>query len=397
MQQSLHSFPHVYIIHARTKPYKNWTNNHLVGIRHLQPYYAWHVSQVVLHLIDEQSSRHQFHHISFSLTLDGLSPLHSPNVISSCWPALLLFRSCLVLVHGFCWYGNMVVPSLRSRRAPDCIWTPTIGAGFWSEEWKLSYQEAMTRRLQDLSQHTSTALSSVADGLRNIIGDCIPDLSGYRSLPSTQELGLEKVNTMSTIRAVAMSGMSHRSIKDELDRAVSQCPKVQTYSVVLLTLPQHRIISEQVVSSSVLTRRRYQQRRLLPPSLRRSYRLRDRPLLPKPQLRVRRQSDCGFVRRVAKVGWRPLGEDWRGWGRHHWYWAGCWEGEDSVWLQLRRYVQVLGRWFWQGKGYGFQGQILLKTALLITWWKREGTWGVVVATFGMTPPEDSLGWLALGA
>ena len=32
-----------------------------VGIRHLQPYYAWHVLQVVLHFIDEQSSRHQFH------------------------------------------------------------------------------------------------------------------------------------------------------------------------------------------------------------------------------------------------------------------------------------------------------------------------------------------------
>ena len=31
------------------------------GIRHLQPYYAWRVLQVVLHVIDEQSSRHQFH------------------------------------------------------------------------------------------------------------------------------------------------------------------------------------------------------------------------------------------------------------------------------------------------------------------------------------------------
>ena len=30
-----------------------------VGIRHLQPYYAWHVLQGMLHFIDEQSSRHQ--------------------------------------------------------------------------------------------------------------------------------------------------------------------------------------------------------------------------------------------------------------------------------------------------------------------------------------------------
>ena len=34
-----------------------------VGIRHLQPYYAWHVLQVVLRFIDEQSSRHQFHQV----------------------------------------------------------------------------------------------------------------------------------------------------------------------------------------------------------------------------------------------------------------------------------------------------------------------------------------------
>ena len=34
-----------------------------VGIRHLQLYYTWHVLQIVLHFRDEQSSRHQFHHI----------------------------------------------------------------------------------------------------------------------------------------------------------------------------------------------------------------------------------------------------------------------------------------------------------------------------------------------
>ena len=36
-----------------------------VGIRHLQPYYAWHVLQVALHFIDEQSSRHQFHQLCY--------------------------------------------------------------------------------------------------------------------------------------------------------------------------------------------------------------------------------------------------------------------------------------------------------------------------------------------
>ena len=35
------------------------------------PYYAWHVLQVVVHFIDEQSSRHQFHHYATGASTMG--------------------------------------------------------------------------------------------------------------------------------------------------------------------------------------------------------------------------------------------------------------------------------------------------------------------------------------
>ena len=52
------------------------------------------------------------------------------------------------------------------------------------------------------------ALSGLADGLRNVLGDCIPNFPGYQELPSMQELRLEKIECLTTIRAVAMSGSS---------------------------------------------------------------------------------------------------------------------------------------------------------------------------------------------
>ena len=84
--------------------------------------------------------------------------------------------------------------------------TPTIGAGFWAEEWNQLSHERRTRQQQDLKPGIPTTLSDFADGLRNVLGDCIPTLSGYQELPSMQKLGLEKVEIVSTIRAVAMSG-----------------------------------------------------------------------------------------------------------------------------------------------------------------------------------------------
>ena len=85
--------------------------------------------------------------------------------------------------------------------------TPTIGAGFWAEEWKQSSLEKRTRQLQDLPTRIPVVVNKFVDGLRKFVGDCIPNFSVYQGLPSFQDLGLEKVESMSNIRAVAMSGM----------------------------------------------------------------------------------------------------------------------------------------------------------------------------------------------
>ena len=93
--------------------------------------------------------------------------------------------------------------------------TPTIGAGFWAEEWNQSSRDIRTRQTQDLSSRIPVVVNGFMDGLRNFVGDCIPNLSGYQELPYFLDLGLEKAESLSNIRAVAMSGMS---ISDEQNR-----------------------------------------------------------------------------------------------------------------------------------------------------------------------------------
>ena len=101
--------------------------------------------------------------------------------------------------------------------------TPTIGAGFWAEEWDRPSHEQITRKLQNLPVQIPTALSGFTDGLRNILGDCIPNFSGYQKVPSMQELRLAKLDDLSTIRAVAMSGSS--PCIHEVDRAFYTIPQ----------------------------------------------------------------------------------------------------------------------------------------------------------------------------
>ena len=86
--------------------------------------------------------------------------------------------------------------------------TPTIGAGFWAEEWNQSSHKKRMRQQQELSPRVPVALSGLARGLRNVLGDCIPKFSDYQELPSEQGLGWEKLESMNTIRGVAMSGSS---------------------------------------------------------------------------------------------------------------------------------------------------------------------------------------------
>ena len=86
--------------------------------------------------------------------------------------------------------------------------TPTIGAGFWAEEWDQSSHEKRTWQPQELSPRLPVALSGLAYGLQNVLGDCIPQFPDFQILPPEQALVLEKGESMNTIRAVAMSGSS---------------------------------------------------------------------------------------------------------------------------------------------------------------------------------------------
>lgn len=107
-------------------------------------------------------------------------------------------------------YGTMCVATstggLTNKLSGRIGDTPTIGAGFWAEEWTESSLEKRTTQPQDLFPGIPAALNGFADGLLNVMEDCIPNFSGHQELPCLQEKGLEKIESMSSIRAVAMSG-----------------------------------------------------------------------------------------------------------------------------------------------------------------------------------------------
>ena len=83
--------------------------------------------------------------------------------------------------------------------------TPTIGAGFWAEEWDESPLERGRRQVRQTAPGYSLGLGDTIDGLRNLLLDCIP--KSYRSQsissPPPPPAFAEKA---SNIRAVAMSG-----------------------------------------------------------------------------------------------------------------------------------------------------------------------------------------------
>ncbi|KAK6442573.1 hypothetical protein LTR95_001196 [Oleoguttula sp. CCFEE 5521] len=69
--------------------------------------------------------------------------------------------------------------------------TPTIGAGFWAEEW-------------NVSSGSSSRPYHAASPLTRMLDDCLPSLAGYLRLPSQSEGEAEF--TRPSFRAVAMSG-----------------------------------------------------------------------------------------------------------------------------------------------------------------------------------------------
>ena len=77
--------------------------------------------------------------------------------------------------------------------------TPTIGAGFWAEEW----EEKRTGRRQGPAVQSPLA-TILPQGLKEVVGDCFPTLSGFSGLDLEDD---DKSNSKSdTVRAVAMSG-----------------------------------------------------------------------------------------------------------------------------------------------------------------------------------------------
>ncbi|KAL9002402.1 MAG: hypothetical protein Q9188_004673 [Gyalolechia gomerana] len=81
--------------------------------------------------------------------------------------------------------------------------TPTIGAGFWAEEW---WDERLEKWATDQWKTVQSPLARwVPDVLRDTLGECLPALSGYQSSAAAAEFGDEK-RSSDGIRAVALSG-----------------------------------------------------------------------------------------------------------------------------------------------------------------------------------------------
>ena len=79
--------------------------------------------------------------------------------------------------------------------------TPTLGAGFWAEEWEVA-PKALCQQ-QDVP---SPLLASILpNSLKQILGDCFPMFSGFSPLLSSSPES-SKWTTSTTTRAAALSG-----------------------------------------------------------------------------------------------------------------------------------------------------------------------------------------------
>lgn len=74
--------------------------------------------------------------------------------------------------------------------------TPTLGAGFWAEEWT-------STRIISTTVHPPQPQSSAS--LAALVSDCLPRLSGYLSLPGPTS-NTQQTKNLQSIRAVGMSG-----------------------------------------------------------------------------------------------------------------------------------------------------------------------------------------------
>ena len=108
---------------------------------------------------------------------------------------------CVALDH----YGTLCVATSTgglTNKLPCRIGdTPTIGAGFWAEEWDKTPLERSIRPLKYRSSSTS-----ILEELRGVLGDCFPNLFAHSELPPSIPSMLETRQALNDLRAVALSG-----------------------------------------------------------------------------------------------------------------------------------------------------------------------------------------------
>ena len=81
--------------------------------------------------------------------------------------------------------------------------TPTLGAGFWAEEWVQPKPVLLGMQLRHQPLLLPPLLATVSEGLRGVLGDCIPTLAGYAAVPAGED---EKKSGSEISRAAAVSG-----------------------------------------------------------------------------------------------------------------------------------------------------------------------------------------------
>ncbi|MCJ1477758.1 hypothetical protein MMC13_006431 [Lambiella insularis] len=102
-------------------------------------------------------------------------------------------------------YGTLCVATSTgglTNKLPGRIGdTPTLGAGFWAEEWEVPAR-CMVPQPYSLPW-TGALLPSI---LRDALGVCLPTFHGYRPLPASAPTSESEKQPHPAIRAVAMSG-----------------------------------------------------------------------------------------------------------------------------------------------------------------------------------------------
>ncbi|PQE30318.1 L-asparaginase precursor protein [Rutstroemia sp. NJR-2017a WRK4] len=83
--------------------------------------------------------------------------------------------------------------------------TPTLGAGFWAEEWEESTSAATYENMLRQRMGSQAPVLELTDSLRGLLADCLPSLRTYSPVPS-QAIDEKASRELKTFRSAAMSG-----------------------------------------------------------------------------------------------------------------------------------------------------------------------------------------------